>query len=428
MSNTITVTLTPAGAITNGAKWCIVGFSNWLASGVSYTLAAGTYTISYKYVPGYATPANASITMAASPIATSGAYTDDAWLAAWEPPNAIAYFRGQVFTGGAKHTTPDSGASDARLVRWSEIGAFAFLGASADARKNTAGEFYIGDSDSEMVMRIMPMSDCVIVFGSYGVYKFEPVSQPAPTYKVVQLPTAGIKNPLAVGGFEKELLFVDIYGNLKVIAYNQRGEIEVKTIGYAYLLSTMQASMSLATGVGVISIVYNPDEDEYYVGTATKSYLYNKISFTEMDYAYTSYVNLNNTLLSSHENSAWTSKPMSSVTKILSTDILSFETEIIDFDIAGIKTIQSVFVQGTFNTTAVVEVMVKYRMNRSAALTSTSYVRCSPQGVAYPIVSGCDISICVKVTKCDDVYIDGIVVEWQLVDKHSVRGQYVNKA
>lgn len=426
MSQTLTVTISPAGANTEGAKWCVVGYSGWIASGSSFTLNAGTYTISYKYVPGYSTPANASVTIAAADVSTTGTYGAVSWLATWEPPNCICYFKGQVFTGGAKHTTPDSGVSDARLVMWSEIGAFSFLGATADARKNTAGSYYIGESDSEMVMRIMPMKNHVIVFGSYGIYVFEPVSQPAPTYSIKQISTVGIKNPLAVNGTESELLFVDKYGNLRMIVYGQYERIEEKTFGYQSIFSSMQANMVLATGVGVISIVYNPDEDEYYLGTATKSYLFNKIGLTEMDYSYTSYINVGGSLLSAHEASTWTAKPMSAVTVIAATKYLTFETEVFDFNVAGRKTIIGVYVQGTFGTSAVVYVKIKYRSDRAAALSETSYIRCSPEGWCAPVVTGSDISICVKVDNCDDVYITGLVVEWQLSDKHTVRGNYVS--
>jgi hypothetical protein len=234
------------------------------------------------------------------------------------------------------------------------------------------------------------------VFGSYGIYVFEPVSQPAPTYSIKQISTVGIKNPLAVNGTDSELLFVDKYGNLRMIVYGQYERIEEKTFGYQSIFSSMQASMVLATGVGVISIVYNPDEDEYYLGTATKSYLFNKIGLTEMEYSYTSYINVGGSLLSAHEASTWTAKPMSAVTVIAATKYLTFETEVFDFNVAGRKTIIGVYVQGTFGTSAVVYVKIKYRSDRAAALSETSYIRCSPEGWCAPVVTGSDISICVK--------------------------------
>jgi hypothetical protein len=428
MSQTVTVTISPSGANNEGAKWCVVGYSNWLASGASYTLNAGTYTLSYKYVPGYSTPANESITVTTSDLAKTATYGATSWLSTWKPPNCICYFKGQVFTGGAMHTAPDSGVSDARLVMWSEIGAFSFLGATADARKNTAGTYYIGESDSEMVMRIMALKNHVIVFGSYGVYVFEPVSQPAPTYSIKQISKNGIKNPLAVAGNDSELLYVDRYGVLRMILYGQYERIEERELGYQTIFSAMQASLSFSTGVGLISIVYNHNEDEYYLGTATKSYLFNKNGLTELEYAYTSYINVSGSILAGpvHEASTWTAKPMSAVTQIVATKYLTFETEVFDFNVAGRKTITGVYVQGTFGTSAVVYVKIKYRSDRAAALSETSYIRCSPEGWCAPIVTGSDLSICVKVDDCDDVYITGLIVEWQLSDKHSVRGNYVS--
>lgn len=55
---TLTVTITPSGAVTSGAQWSIDGGSNYNDSGVSLTLAAGDYTVSYKPISGWATPSS----------------------------------------------------------------------------------------------------------------------------------------------------------------------------------------------------------------------------------------------------------------------------------------------------------------------------------------------------------------------------------
>jgi hypothetical protein len=204
--------------------------------------------------------------------------------------------------------------------------------------------------------------------------------------------------------------------------------LEDNRIGYKELFATLQSTVTMSTGAGIISIVYNPNEEEYYIGTSAKSYLYNKKGLTEIDKALTSYVNLGGSLLSSHDNSIMTAKPLSAVTDILSTNILSFETEVTDFNIGGIKTINTVEVQGTFGTSALVECMVKWRNDRSSTLNSTTWKRCSPAGICSPIVSGVDLAFCVRVTPYTDVSINSILVEWQLSDKHGVRGQYVGSA
>lgn len=54
---TLTVTLSPADAVTRGARWRINSVSPWLSSGVSTNLPAGTYTVDFKPLTGWLAPA-----------------------------------------------------------------------------------------------------------------------------------------------------------------------------------------------------------------------------------------------------------------------------------------------------------------------------------------------------------------------------------
>jgi len=51
MSN-VTVTISTAGANTLGARWCLAGVTEWIASGSSASVSNGSYTIQYRYVEG----------------------------------------------------------------------------------------------------------------------------------------------------------------------------------------------------------------------------------------------------------------------------------------------------------------------------------------------------------------------------------------
>ncbi len=61
---TVRYTLSPAAAVTAGAKWKIDD-GDWNSSGVTVTTTAGTHTISFKDVNGYNTPASQTVTLAA---------------------------------------------------------------------------------------------------------------------------------------------------------------------------------------------------------------------------------------------------------------------------------------------------------------------------------------------------------------------------
>lgn len=58
----LTVTLSPSGAVSAGAQWQVDGGS-WNASGASVSLTAGTHTVHFKSVTGYTTPADQSVTI-----------------------------------------------------------------------------------------------------------------------------------------------------------------------------------------------------------------------------------------------------------------------------------------------------------------------------------------------------------------------------
>jgi hypothetical protein len=420
----ITTTLTPTAVNSINAKWCVKGYSGWCLSGQAFAVGAGTYTIQFGYVEGYSTPADQTISVGGSDVAPSGVYGAVSWPAAWNPPISMCLFKGQVFAAGSKLTVPGAAA---RRVRWSEIGAFRFFGATANPLRNEAGEYYMEGSDTEMVMRVIATEDAVFAFGHFSVVAFIPVTQPAPAFQIKRIMnTTGIMNPLAVAYGNGKLVYVDREGYLRTITGDSKTGFTSKNIGYEDLFSAMQASMSMATGVGVISIVYNPDEDEFYIGTATKSYLFDGTSLTEMERSYTSYVNLKNSILAAHDGSVFRTTPLGAVTAINATPVLYFITETIDFNVSSIKTINSIEVVGKFGTSAVVQVMVQWRNSRSGAFNSTSWKRCSPTGTVSPIVSGVDFRIAVQVDVYDGTVIDSLVIEWQLSDKNTVRGNYTD--
>lgn len=422
----ITRTLSPAGAISNGAAWCVVESSGtssmkWQASGATVVVSAGTYTIRYRYAEMYSTPADETVVITSSNNSATGTYGSVAWKSTWQPPISMCLFRGQVFTVGEKRTTPDSGISAARLVRWSEIGAFRFLGCTANALKNTAGEFYLGESDAEMGMRVLPLSNCVMVYGSFSTWALVPVSQPAPGYSPQFVMNTGIKQPLAVGGHDKAHLLVDKMGFLYLITPDG-GTVKHTNLGFQRIFSDMQNSLSLATGIGVISVVYNPDEDEFYIGNGASSYLFKDGVLTQLSRAYTSYINQGGALLSSHESTLFTDEPMSSVSQLDASPVARFSTEPMNFNIAGVKQVTNVSLIGSFREAYV---SVDWRNSKGFPFMSTPWRRCSPQGYCAPMVSGVDFRVNCMVPYAD-TYISAVAIEWQLSDKTSVRGAYVS--
>ena len=78
LPGSITVTLTPAGAVAAGAAWSVDGGTNWNESGATaQNLAIKTHTISFLAVDGYAAPASTNYTLSAGEaVSFTKTYTD----------------------------------------------------------------------------------------------------------------------------------------------------------------------------------------------------------------------------------------------------------------------------------------------------------------------------------------------------------------
>jgi hypothetical protein len=426
-----TVTISPSAVNSINAKWCIVGVTEWLASGVNTTLAVAGQIIAFRSVAGYMTPANITITAGMiSALGTTATYTATSWLSTWGPPMCGCLYNGQILMGGSYHTAEASFPSDSRIVRWSEIGAFRFLGATANEKKNEAGFAYMGNTSSETVMAMLPLKTAIVVYSTHSVTVLKPINQPAPSYGIdCIVEGVGILNPLAVAGNKNMHLYVDKNGTLRKISYGKYGEGIVDTpLGYKQIFGPMQTSFNLSTLAGFIGITYNPDEDEFYISDGLTSYLYTEEGgLAEIGESITSYVNTKNLIISSELFSAETTHTLGCVTQISGKTYLYVETDIIDFGLSAIKTINQVEISGDLGATSA-EVMIKWRNNRSSTFTSTTWRRCSPNGVATPIVSGTEFKICIRTTPYANLSINNITVEWKMSDKTSIRGNYASGA
>ncbi len=76
-TGSLKVTITPAAAVTAGARWR-VDSGSWQESGETVSgLSTGTHTVSYKSTDGWNTPSNKSVTIKADQTTTASAYYDE---------------------------------------------------------------------------------------------------------------------------------------------------------------------------------------------------------------------------------------------------------------------------------------------------------------------------------------------------------------
>lgn len=350
------------------------------------------------------------------------------WSSDWRPPIAVCYLNGQVITVGAS-SSGDETPSQSRIIRWSEIGQFDFLGQSATSIRNEAGFAYAADSDKEILLNVLPLGNMAIVYGSLGCYIMRPVSKPAVTFginRMADIP-AGIPCTLAVAGSKQKHLMLGRDGNLMLITVKAGvlgGETyDVKYLGYSEFFKEMVDRCDAVAGDQLISIVYNPIEDEFYISDGITSYKFDEDGLTEMGVAVSSLLNIKNApLIDSALVTSLGSASVGFASALQNKDDILYTSDTLTFDVPGIKTIESIVVDGSFSFDALVEVMVMWRNSKKDEFAETDWVPVSPEGFCAPLVSGLEFRLCLRAALSEDTEINKMHVTVKTSDRRFIRG------
>lgn len=211
----------------------------------------------------------------------NGYATGTNWHSDWYQPVSICNFKGQFVCVGSKTTT--ASPSQSRIIRWSEIGGFRWLGSTATAMRNEAGYMFADVDDDEILLRCLPHKRGVIVYGTFHTIALLPVSDikfdpPVVTFSPQLLIPTGISNPLAVGGWDDMHAMVDRRGRLWTIDV----DLKVQLLGYEEFLYPLVMNCSPTGKVGMCSVVYNKAEREFYISDGRYSYLLNEGGLTQI--------------------------------------------------------------------------------------------------------------------------------------------------
>jgi len=382
-----------------------------------------------------------------------GTIAGNHWNTSWHTPLAACYFRGQILLAGSNDLNI---LDDNKKIRFSDIGVFDFLGrdpaaSAADILRNIAGEVNFSSAVEERVLRLAPLGKCVIAYGQFAIQSLTPVQDPAPTYSPDEIADYGIACPLAVGVGKDEHIFVCRTGHLWKVAGGQGAPV-VSKLGYLEWLGPLQTGVDLTKQLGLISILYNPTEKEYYISNGTTSYIYNSLGLTQGSKAvygwadYTNVASIDTGYIDLEDGTGeilledggyvelenYTMPIASSnvglyVDDAALTTYLQLRTDAIDFSLPAIKTIESVDLDMDIPAAATVEVMVEWVNSMNDTWHTTTWKRCNPAGMCYPLVSGVLFRINVRVanyynTGLDTTVIRSIGVSWKQSDKTGIRG------
>jgi hypothetical protein len=354
--------------------------------------------------------------------ATLGSTGGTHWDVTWDQPVAACFFEGQVIVCGGTDST--TFPSNSRIVRWSEIGAFKFLGKTATSISNVAGFTFAPTDDNEILLRCLKLGKKVIVYGTFSCFEMRPVENPAPTFGIKHLRNIGIRNPLAVGGSDSLHILVDREGYIWKVTLDNYGNPVVDKIGYGEFFAAAQKNHSIATGEDLVNIVYNDQEEEFYIGNGKESFLFREGELTRINKCITSIISYRNAAVTDSSDLDYINTlPIGAYSQVDDNCFL-FQSDIIDLGINAIKTIETVDLNGTLPSDVYAEVMIETRANRTQPFRSTKWVRTNPNGVASPIVSGVEMRVNVRTNKIDGLTLESLRLWWKLSDKRGVRGNY----
>ncbi len=351
-----------------------------------------------------------------------GSHWDDTWKA----PVSVLFHLGQIIAIGANIAS--TAPSDSRIVRWSEIGAFRFLGKTATPHRNEAGFTYAGIDDNEILLRALPLKKKIMVYGTFSCFSMKPVVSPAPTFALDSVKAIGIVNPLAVGGNEDKHLLVARDGTLWLISPDTYGNTKMEAVGFSEYLANMQATIDRAVGTGIVSVVYNEVEDEFYISDGSEAFLFNEHGLVRMEKNLTGFINFENAALTNTSQFTYIGDHPYGIFSTNADETFTFQSDIIDLGMNAIKTIEAVEIIGTLPSDAVTEVMIETRVDRTQTFRTTNWVRCNPSGVASPIVAGVELRVNIRCTKVTDLILEKLRLWWKLNDKRNIRGNYVTSA
>lgn len=337
------------------------------------------------------------------------------WSSDWYPPVSACGFRGQTVVCGSRTAT--TFPSQSRLIRWSEIGRFAFLGKTADSKFRSAGEFYAGRDDNEVLLKCLPLHTGVMVYGTFGSYFLYPVDE---IFGIREVPEIGISNPLAAGGDLDMHLVVDRAGHLWTVTpdYNIRNKVVTKDLRYENFLYSLVDNSDIATAAGLVSVIFNRAEKEFYISDGTDSYLFNADGLTEISKVVTGILDTKEAVLT--RSGLFSDKVYGSFSTSASAGTVIVTSEVFDFGLNGLKSIEAVALDlgmTTLVTEATAEVMIQWRNTRYGSFSTTSYVRADPMGMAYPLVTALEFKVTVRLTDISAADLGGIRIFYKVGDE-----------
>lgn len=306
--------------------------------------------------------------------------------------SSVCAYQGQLFAGGFVDPWQGAGMD---CVGWSRIGSAQF----EMARDNTAGWMKMPGRGE--CLKVQPIRKGVVAYGTNSICLFYPVDQPAPTYGRHDIfEKLGIAGRDAADGDGDQHFFLSAKGDL----FHLTNEIQPEKLGFRYLFGPLVESSSN------VSLSWDGSNQELYLSFDSRGFIFSEYGLHEIYQTPTKVNPLNTELYASYGDVSSDGDPA-----------FLLETDILDFGIAGLKTIMSLELLGSL--AGEVYGSVSWRNDKlSDSFSDTDWVRFSPGGVCHTRVSGREIKIKLKGTSTTNVELTAINVKFLTPDNRNIRG------
>lgn len=245
------------------------------------------------------------------------------------------------------------------------------------------------------IQAIRPLGDLLIVYSEEGVAAMKPIVQPEPTYSIRDLKLGGIASRGAVAGNDEHHLYIDKSG----MAVHITQALEIQPLGYREFFFPMLGNEI------TVSFSENPQNNdrfgEFYISgpdqhfglTAQGLFEHGQV-VTGAKYFQGATVGLGGELYNTDD-----------IVGRIGQDVL-------DFNLPGLKTIESVRLVGRFRRVSGedrnVTVAIDYRYDESddEDWSTTSYKGINKEGMVFFPVAGVDFRLRIRITDYEDLDID----------------------
>ncbi len=248
------------------------------------------------------------------------------------------------------------------------------------------------------VLRIVPLDDSLIVYGSNGVTQMFPVDSPYPTFGFRKLLDYGINSRSSVINANGRHIFLTKGGVLR--EFTKDGG--VKRLGFSEFFTSMDGND--------VVLSYAPEEEErgdVIISDGSTSFLLtDENKLCEISKLYTSSAFIDSTSVGIFED----------------TSVNSFEliTDALSFNTAARKTVTSVEVTGTDTTE--MTAALDYSLTKAQSFSRTGFKKSNLEGISYPRAGGYEHRVVLRATDYTKIEIDDLDVKVQYDDKRNIRG------